>query len=469
MKSAPCQRQTRLPRPLALGLVLTASLWGCDDASDVRGPTARYDAAVHLDGSTLDAGRPDLNTVADAAPDGSDAAPTDADTTDLETPDAEGSDAEVSDAAPPDLGPPPEAPLGLNDVSILLPGVGEPPDYRSLPPVNGPGRGGPLLPRSVFDKLPPLAPDPMGGGVHYAGLRVVGIRFDGCFRGHLDDACQPQIRLVAQPLNRDGGLLDAAIHLFYPVNETTFRSLVNALRRLRALATDTDVDAPLSAHPTLSAEGLDGPYGTALLDLVLSEAGAARLRRVTFMTREPVRPDRWVFGGLEVLAPLNTPPETENIRIAEIDEIRQSVTLNPPTPPDYRYIVSPTGTVHGDPSPLFTAPLAAAATPEARAAALETLHTVENPRLVAVDEAQCVVCHLSRFARTETERLYGALDTPSRYTEPAANLTLTDETLHQPRSLRAFGWFEGHPSISPRAVHETAEALLHIEATWPAR
>jgi hypothetical protein len=374
------------------------------------------------------------------------------------------------DPGPIELGPDPiqgGRTLGLNDLAVLLPGVGNPPDFRGLPRLDAQGRGGPLLPRAVYDRLPELAPRGSRDAI-YEGLRVVAVRFDGCFKAVSEDTCLPMIRLVAQPVAPDGALVDAALHLFYAMSEAEFGGVVDDLRDLRAQAPEADVFGPLTVHPALRAQGLNGPYGQALRALLTAETGAERLIQVTFMSLDNGGGDRWTFGGFTVQDARSNPPRMTGMRIAEVDAARQTVRLNGRAE-DFDYNVDPLGDDHGRIQPALEASDAQRASAAAKAEALSTFRVIENPHLAPVGEVQCASCHLSAFARTQLEGRFDAQSDLAAFAAPGIDLRVAGTAHRNPRSLRAFGWFGNSPAISARVIHDTAVGLMDLEARYPAR
>jgi len=136
-------------------------------------------------------------------------------------------DAGAADAAAPAL-----PALTMNDVSVLVPIPANPQAAGFLRPSSA-GERGKLLPQAVYDKIPefPVVP---AEGLDFARMRVVGIRFDGCFPAPA--GCEPQIRLVMQPITDEGATLDSSLHLFYRLTEEELGAVVLGLRQLKELA-----------------------------------------------------------------------------------------------------------------------------------------------------------------------------------------------------------------------------------------
>lgn len=83
-----------------------------------------------------------------------------------------------ADAGAPEAGPALPA-LTANDVSVLVPIPSSPAAAGFLRPSSA-GERGRLLPQAVYDKIPSFPVIP-AQGLDYARMRVIGIRFDGCF------------------------------------------------------------------------------------------------------------------------------------------------------------------------------------------------------------------------------------------------------------------------------------------------
>jgi hypothetical protein len=358
-----------------------------------------------------------------------------------------------------DAAPPPPA-LGMNDVSVLVPLPSSPSAPGYLGPTDA-GDKGPLLPQTVYDKIPKFGVPP-AQGLDYARMRAVAIRFDGCFPGKA--GCEAQIRLVMQPITDDGQALDSALHLFYLLTEEELGVLVGELRRLRTLAPEVK-DAPLDVHAGLAAQGAEGPYGAALRELVLRFAGKDNLVRMTFFLRAPPREEEWFFGGLERVNGL-----FQVLDIVGVGPMNQRVN-RPLVTEGYQYVFTPAPTTPEDGSLLLTSDGAkAAARPELEKAFASYLR-VENPKKYGPDALPCAGCHVSTFV-TESARVAFGLDAaafPNDAFSSKRDLTRRGESGGNPSSLRAFGWFERKPMIGQRVVNETASVVDDLEARFPAK
>jgi hypothetical protein len=202
---------------------------------------------------------------------------------------------DVQDAGQPTIA----AHVDLNDVSFLYPL----PSWEArddLLRLSSAGDQGALLTRSTYDGPPALAvftPSGPSNADVYEDSRVVGVRVDPCFAAGESAAsgCKKQIRLIVQPIlpNPDASATtlttgDAALHLLYDLDDAQWAGLVRGLADLQALAGDGTRGKPLGVHPVIEAEGLRGPYATALNALVLRYAGEATLARIARMVLNKV-------------------------------------------------------------------------------------------------------------------------------------------------------------------------------------
>ena len=353
-------------------------------------------------------------------------------------------------------------PLGLNDVSVLfpLPSSHEDPGYLRPSDV---GARGELLPRDVYDQIPtfPVVPSE---GLLYARMRVVSLRFDGGSGG--PGNCEPEIRLVMQPIDADGSPRDSALHLFYRLDQASMTQVVDGLRALRALAPEAPVDAPLDVHPALVAQGVQGAYGTELRNLVLQHVGEQNFIRMTFFLRAPPVNEVWFFGGFEREAGVLRPMDI----VAVGEGTNQRVILTK-TATSYDYDLTPIGMQPEDGRVFYSSAAAEAATPEQREAAMASYLRVENPTIYVPDQLPCAGCHIAAYVTAEASRKHG-LDMASYTNErfsSTRDLSQRGGAANNPSSLRAFGWFGLEPMIAQRTINESAAVVDDLEARYPQR
>lgn len=349
--------------------------------------------------------------------------------------------------------------LDLNDVSVLvpLPTTEAPNGHLTASTV---GDRGVLLPMDVYDAIPTF-PVTTAESLRYNVLKVVAIRFDGCHRGTIASECEAQIRLVMQPVNTNGRARDASLHLFYSLSAGEFGEVVTRLREIKQMAT-VDLSGPLDVHPELLASGVDGDYGYALSDLVLTYAGEENLTRVTFFLRAPPVQETWFFGGFEREA-----GELEPMTIVGVGQGNQRV-IRVTLEEGYEFAVDPAAIAPEDGRRFLSSEALDGASDEIRAATFASYLRVENPNHYGVDELPCAGCHLSTFVMNEAALRHGvdAADFPDDRFVSARNLELRGASSETASSLRAFGWFDTSPMISQRVVNESAAVLDDIEARF---
>ena len=366
--------------------------------------------------------------------------------------------ADVTDV-PADAPPPPPS-LGMNDVSVLfpLPSSLSAPGYLRA---TDQGAHGVLLPRKVFDLIPTFPVVPTEGLV-YDRLRVLSLRFDGC--GDPRDNCHPQIRVVLQPLRDDGLARDSALHVFYRLDTAAMGDVVGALRGMRALAPGL-TDGPLDVNPALAAQGVMGPWGAALRELLLRHLGEQRMTRMTFFLRAPPVQEVWFFGGVE-----RTDGAFVVMDIVGVGRGNQRV-IRTDEAQGYRYDLTPVGATPEDHGAVLSAAASARASAEARNAALASLHRVENPDRYVPDDLPCAGCHLATYVLAEAGRTHGVTAegfAADRYTS-RHDLSLRGGATDVSSSLRAFGWFNADAMIAQRTVNESAAVIDDLDRRYPAR
>jgi hypothetical protein len=348
--------------------------------------------------------------------------------------------------------------LGLNDVSVLfpLPSAVDAPGYLVATDA---GARGVLLPQDVFDAIPTFPVTP-SQGLLYDRMRVLALRFDGCSGGV--GQCEPELRLVMQPINT-GKARDSALHLFFRLTQAEMTEVVSGLRALRELAPEVTTEAPLDVHPALLAQGVEGPYGVALRELVLAHAGEENLVRVTFFLRAPPSNEVWFFGGFDRDAGTLSP-----IDVVDIGTDPQRVILTTTTD-TYEYDLTPNGTTPEDGSVLLSTAAADAASEEERTAAFASYLRVENPTVYVPDQLQCAGCHLASYVTAEATRRFGIdASTLSDRFSSTRDLSMRGGSAGNPSSLRAFGWFGDEAMIAQRTINESAAVADDLEARYPA-
>jgi hypothetical protein len=343
---------------------------------------------------------------------------------------------------------------GLADVSVLFP-MGDEDVPRLLGTVNE--RGGmplALLDESVFKLLGTQAPfltETPDRDKHYPKLRVTSFRLDPCVDG-LDPhapACERAIRLVMQPAWPVGDgfdVFDASIHLFYALDEDRWTALLADYDAIRS----TNLSGkPLNVHPVLDAEGMDGPFATALNDVIVRYATADTMMRMTFMATGRSG-NNWFWGGFDRQAD-DTFAAIEIAGGGDEDGFHQhgrDVEIERPA-------------IEGFPTELLDNISLDALDDATITAGLRRLYEIENPRTSNAINTRCAACHLAAETKDHvlTRRMLADLDTPERYTAEGLDLGWPRTGENEGFNMHAFSWFRGRPTVSQRIVNESAEVV----------
>ncbi|MBN8616850.1 MAG: hypothetical protein J0L92_40075 [Deltaproteobacteria bacterium] len=340
--------------------------------------------------------------------------------------------------------------IGMNDVSILFP-LDE--GGMALWPITIAGSHGPLLDAAAYASVAPLR---RGEAAPLDALRVVAVRLDPCFPAD-GGACQPMVRLVAQPLRLGvPGFDDAAVHLHYPITDVELDVMLETIASARE-SSGVASDAAFGVHPALASEGVVGSFGAMLRTLVLDHAGLDRLDRITFTTRTASRAASWEWGRIDreggsfvrVAMPASGTSATE-LQSLTGDGLR-AYTTTPPSPT--------AGLLVG----AFGMSDDLGSTPEAeRAAILGRIQDVLHPARENPESVDCASCHVAMHADRAARAAWPGV-TPS--SEPfTSSLPLDTPTPTLRDRIRAFGYFDEEPQINTRVVNETAAVVEAFRA-----
>ncbi|MGB0648085.1 MAG: hypothetical protein ACPGQS_12960 [Bradymonadia bacterium] len=308
--------------------------------------------------------------------------------------------------------------LEPNDVSFLVP----------LKSVSGftasaSGQYGQILPRAYFDSLEPLTrvdePDDL-----YANLDVVGVRLDPCFvEGRNTSTCGSQIRIILQPVfdPTNPTTRDGTIHLFFEVPQAEVLATARTLASIRTVA---DGNGKVGEHsdPQAAAE------------VVLSQIGAERLRRITFVAVH-ASDQAWTFGGFEVQS-----DGLEHTPMIGVDDHEQHLTSVGGTE-TLDATILPTPGIEQEAAVLMSETHRASLTDAEVQAGLEGLSRLLDPAAHDPGTVDCATCHMATAASLYFEASPGESNVPAVY----------QDTQNQ----RMFGYFGNTPSISPRVNAET--------------
>jgi hypothetical protein len=355
--------------------------------------------------------------------------------------------------------------LDLNDVSFLFP-LPAPGHENQLLGVEA------LLPRTLFDGLPVIVEGEEPNAL-FARLRVVSVRVDPCFPGSTPPAppsCVKQVRLVAQPVlngGPDAGFVetteDAAIHLFYVLDDAGFDDAHRTLWQLKALAGSATDGAPLDVHPVMRREGLDGAYASAVKQLVVSHCTAQNLVRVAFMSVSNFG-RAWRFGGFDVVRGALVATDIPRLNGLTAQNVQEFGT------PEFRngsLLPSPPG---DDLDTLLSESALRLADERTLSRALTSALQIEHPARSSPKTIDCGSCHVASRARhhAEVER---QVDTSTHedafHAAPRFNLARVDGAGDDPSALRAFGYLGARSALSQRTINESAVVADALSAAHP--
>lgn len=362
--------------------------------------------------------------------------------------------------------------VGMADVSVLLPLPASDTDPDALR-LDAAGRGGPLLPRAMFDAIPAYLDNPLVERA-YERWRVVAARIDPCFPSLalLDgnpDACRRQLRLVAQPFGGGPGFGDHAIHLLYDLPAADFDAMATRWLALRT-ATSSDPTRRLGVHPEVVAQGLGGAVASELRAIITTYAGAGTLAQLTFVEGRGVA---WEFGGFMVRAGGVLEPIAIHGIAADADARAQVTTsdaagvfaVSPSTPEAVG--LGPLAGEHVG-GGVGGGEVALTAQPAQVRAAMQLSLDVDSPdQGFNPDTIDCASCHLATRARTRALTLGASAEGLDSFDLDGFDLELDLPELvkHSPQQQRAFGYNGTTPVWNQRTINESAAVAAYF-ATW---
>jgi hypothetical protein len=384
--------------------------------------------------------------------------------------------------------------IGMNDVSILFPLPANAADIDNLLGPAATGSLGTLLPSALYTATGPIGgsgPVVSQGGVGraaYGDLRVVAMRVDPCFASLAPDpqgaGCTAQLRLVFQEvlLGQTIGVgnqtvtavaaFDSGLHAFYQLSRDQVLSLARALVALRVANEAGDVLGPLAPHPVMVRQGLAGPMSQGVQRLILQYAGEQNLVRAALASLIGSQGvSIWdmsafdVGAGATVATPRTIPtlvvPAGGNASLEVITAGGLQATFGPTTAGDLDFTA------------LGNQPAALSAS--ARQAALDAMVRVENPKDSSPETVDCGSCHMAAPVEKFVAMPQFAFDDttgplafrPDGRDVTSADMRATqDPTIFFP-DLHVFSYFGPYPSISQRAVNETASVVEYLNALPP--
>jgi hypothetical protein len=357
--------------------------------------------------------------------------------------------------------PPPDPPLGMNDVTILLPLPADPAQ--------------PVLAR-LFDSNPALV-DPfwfdamvftrrdLGAKDNTSFTRnsfhLVAVRFDLCDRiapGPCPAGADGRLRLVAQPLvtaaDSTVHALDVGVHLFYPIPAAELPAVIGELRDLAALRDQPD--GPLAVTTG------DAAYLAQLRALVLRYAQWPQLVKFTANGQhQGAVGNSWLFRELDqtpdgasyvpaLIPNANAYEQDALLQGGDITYVSEQITDRPP------------GFESSIDGLRFMAE-----SPEDQAAAVDAIAAMENPVLHDAFDTQCLGCHVGSYIGPYRAGELGIdIATSASWYHSARDLSVPAPNT---RHVRGLGYFDTEVVISQAAANETANVLDEIETQFPER
>lgn len=361
----------------------------------------------------------------------------------------------------------------LNDVSFLFP------LSESLLSPKSNGAKGALLPRDLFDRIPPLTDTGAGKDQLYnTELKVVSVRVDPCPNTFVDSECSPEVRLIWQPVVKNEETKkwvgdDATLHTFYSLSKKDFAEFKKELLQWKSENEKIGISTQLLSlgiHPALKNE----KQHLQLKTLLLKNAGEKNLTKITFMSLL-TRNIWWRFGGLvktgslwaKTKIPRISTPFQDIFNSALEDNSAENdpgvmmdtaITLdleNYPVADNLLYLTSEGFRYNDDrDQQVFFEKLSA-------------VDRFRNPLKTNPNTLDCASCHYADNARFFAEKTYPELKnvvTKEAFANPDPalhNLANTSIGLSGTRLVRAFGYFQDVPSLSQRVINDSA-----VSADW---
>ena len=311
------------------------------------------------------------------------------------------------------------------------------------------GHLGPILNCEMVGAFEPLTRSDESADL-CAALTVTAARLDPCFReGGPDAECRPQLRLVLQPVF-DGSARDAAIHVFYEIEERVLLRGVARMIELRLGAGD-DGRGPLNVHPLLTTK--EGRRAVALIfDEILKDARFDHFTQITVHGDDAA----WTFEFRTFL----------DGKVSEGDARLQHVLA--PSPDAIDMSITPASASQDEFSLLLDEATAAAASFEEQQAAYDRAGRVENPNFHDPGTVDCATCHVAAPARAATRARFARagvalFEGPDTATSARHDLT-SSAVFANPQFIHAFAYRGTALSINQRVVNESARSADLVDA-----
>lgn len=265
-------------------------------------------------------------------------------------------------------------------------------------------------------------------------IRLVGVRIDPCFQDLFTDACRIQVRAVWQPVDKSFTAVDATIHTFYDLTQAEFMTLTKGLKEIKAKYKINTTNLPLQVHPGFKQKGFSQDFTNLIKGYIKPE----QLTRIAFMKLLGLNL-QWRFQSFDLiegkLIPIEIPIRTGRTQTFSAHRgtlTYGSVELNQ----EERNRLT-----NGE--------------------ALEKVFMdyalrIENPKLNLPGTTDCLSCH----ATDGLKGISGLNPIPTAAASVTLlgkyNLSNTTRSRENLMRFRAFGYVDKQPSISDRAILESA-------------
>lgn len=369
----------------------------------------------------------------------------------------------------------------LNDVSILyaLPqSVSENTDSL-LSPYSA-GKKGALIRKDFYAKIPPINDD--GVEVLYnQEIKLISVRIDPCPNTFDTSKCQPEVRLVWQPVVLDTEsavqkwvTLDAAIHTFYKLTPSEFLNFKNELLSLKKENLKYGVDTnhlPLQIHPAFLSKKTKKFFTEKFNALILKNCGQTNIQKMTFMSLL-TQNIWWRFGGVERQGNQWNQVKIPRVNLTFEDIFNSAHEENPPlvnkgTEMDSVFNIIPDNYPEED-NLLSVINDGYRFNDEKDLAVFKTkidaIERFRNPHFTNSATLDCSSCHYADNTRFYMNQRFNELtrfDSKYSFKNPNPqifNLSNSSVVQKATRVIRAFGYFENQPAISQRAIHDSSES-----------
>lgn len=310
-------------------------------------------------------------------------------------------------------------------------------------------------------------------------LKVVSLRMDPCPNTFDAFLCQPEVRLVWQPLELDQDThtwfaQDAAVHTFYKLSKEQFQLLKEQIWQIKIKNESHQASTHqkvLSIHPALKNPTTAEEFQTTINKIILTHCGEQNLVKVTFMSL--LTPNVWWrFGGIVPNA-----GKWENNKIPRMLTTFQdifnsafepvSMIHNPGVEMDAIFNIHPDNYPQND--DIFKVINKRYRYNDERDLPIfkEKLNAVErfrNPHYSNPNTLDCASCHYADATKFYSERRFESLkefNSAYAFKNPNKNLFNLENTSISKtatRVVRAFGYFNNEPAINQRVINDSAES-----------